>query len=453
VRSSTTIDPEIRSEFERDVDRIYYNYYFRRLAEITQVASHRGPLLRHNRMTHSLKVAQVGRRLAQYLRGDGRNRSGIEAAGGIDDDVVAAAGLLHDIGHPPFGHIAEKELNELARSKDLKDGYEGNAQTLRIILSLVRHEAQRSDRAEIAYGLDLTRAVVAACVKYPWLANHQPKPAGKEDKWGYYETEKDLFEKFVAPILPGKYEPTLEANLMDWADDITYAVHDLQDFFISGAIPLHHLHRTDSDEFNKFWQYATEKLRVGSSTSLTDVRTVFESYARRFPNRQFGGSREEFAQVGRLASTIITEASKATSVRVDGRLRIKDDTRALIDALKQITWYYVIDQPNLVSTQIGQRARIKEVFDVLLAWVKKSFEEESSDGRPLSTEERWIRKRRLPTPLREFTEQLLSANDGLPAYGTEQCYTRAVIDHIASMTEFQQLHRRLCGIVELDIAV
>lgn len=446
-RTQDSIDTDIRSEYERDVDRVDYNYYFRRLAEITQVSAVHDRVLRHNRMTHSLKVAQVGRRLVQYLQHDDHNAVGIKVARGIDRNVVTAAGLLHDAGHPPFGHIGEQQLNRWAKAHGLEDGYEGNAQTLRIILSLSAHQRRRE---ELVYGLDLTRAVVAACVKYPWSSEEAEER--QINKWGYYKPEAEIFLRFVEPLLPGRGVQTLEAEIMDWADDITYAVHDLQDFYTEGIIPLHHLRHnqaTDTSyEFDNFWQYATEKLRKSNSLPSAVARREFEKYASKFPEGAYREGREEDAQLGALASQIITDASKATTVTDNGRLHVNESMKSVINVLKKVTWYYVIDHPDLVSTQIGQRARINELCQRLYKRVQFCFKQGENTGRELTKDEQWILQRRLPVQLREFTEQLLADNRGGGAYeNRNHCYARAVIDYVASMTEFEfnRLWQRMCS--------
>jgi dGTPase len=462
-RRKKAIGNETRSEFERDVDRITYNYYFRRLSEITQVSSGHDKVLRHNRMTHSLKVAQVGRRLVQYLEGEGKNKNGIKAAGGVDRNVVTAAGLLHDIGHPPFGHVAEYQLNKIAKRYHVEDGYEGNAQTLRIILSLTAHKRDHDGPdGGLESGMDLTWAVITACIKYPW--SRSEAPSDKPNKWGYYSPEEEIFRRDIEGCLPGPGIPTLEAEIMDWADDITYAVHDLQDFYMDGVIPLHHLRHCESgrdgqepvlrSEFDGFWQYATEKLRKKVHRPLQDARTMFGKYACRFPEGAFKGSREEIARMGALASDIITEASKASEVTKAGRLYVDPEMRAFIYALNEITWYYVIDHPDLVTVQLGQRAAIDQVFGRLYKRVEKCFMQKDEDGVPLTVEEQYIRKRRLPTQLREFTELLLEADHGKGAYiERKQCYARAVMDYIASMTEteFVRMRQQLCPVENYGI--
>lgn len=126
-----------RAAAQRDRDRILYTAAFQRLAGVTQVV---GPLeghVFHNRLTHTLEVAQIARRLAEKLAKE--NRALAEELGGLDPDVVEAAALAHDLGHPPFGHVAEKELDALARSHGAAEGFEGNAQSFRIVTRLAAH--------------------------------------------------------------------------------------------------------------------------------------------------------------------------------------------------------------------------------------------------------------------------------------------------------------------------
>lgn len=158
-----------RQVFERDRDRILYSSAFHRLAGITQIVRAGELDIFHTRQQHTYKVAQIGRRLAQHRM---RVQPDEAKLHGLDDEVVEAACLAHDLGHPPFGHAAETELDRIVRDPTIvgcesvdaaADGYEGNAQTFRILTKLaVRYSRDNP-------GLDLTRATLAATLKYPWL--------------------------------------------------------------------------------------------------------------------------------------------------------------------------------------------------------------------------------------------------------------------------------------------
>jgi dGTPase len=422
---------DYRSPQMRDRDRILYSASFHRLAYVTQVTAPESGHIFHNRLSHSLKVAQIGRRnadrLLRLVKDDVITGAAAQLIGTIDPDAVEASCLAHDLGHPPFGHIAEDVLRERAANEQLLDRFEGNAQSFRIVTRL----AQRA-RGD---GLDLTRQTLDGLLKYPWRhwSKDQSPKRTRERKWGCYDADKSAFawvRKFEPREKPRELpRRSVEAWIMEWADDLTYAVHDVQDFYRAGLIPLERLGKANSDEMRHFLQLL-EQLEAESPGSLEapldEVKTAAtELLPRHAPSGRYRHTALDRRGMQRIASELITEYFSAFRIESGPRdtivLRISDPQWVEVLALKALVRAYVIRRPGLAVVQHGQKRLIGELFDFYLS----ASAAEGGD-------------RRLFSPAtRERLERATSHEQRV----------RLVIDLISGLTEETaiQLHRRLLG--------
>lgn len=368
-----------RTPFEVDRDRVLYSYEFRRLAGVTQAANaSEGPNL-HNRLTHSLKVAQVGRRLAQYLKL--RFPGEVESCGGLDVDVVECACLAHDLGHPPFGHAAEEVLNRCLGAIDPSLGFEGNAQSFRVVV-------RRAIRRTRSDGLNLTSATLNAILKYPWAEGDMK---GKETrKWGFYPEETEAFQ-FARTHAPNGRTglQTLEAAAMDLADDIAYSVHDVDDFYRAGMIPLDQLiNGTDARTSFLDWICCHPKARsLGFSPPEVNTKgnEYFESLRAASSLRApFVNTREQLQDLHTLTSSHITRflgcAEELSPIQIDPAADVQIARPRWLNfeimILKLLMQRYVYQDNSLLAQQHGHKRLINEVFRALM----NSIEAHGSDG-------------------------------------------------------------------------
>ncbi|MBI9078120.1 MAG: dNTP triphosphohydrolase [Pseudodesulfovibrio sp.] len=218
-----------RTPFEQDRDRIIYSPAFRRLQSKTQVFLSGEFDFYRTRLTHSIEVSQIGRSIVNHLN---RSSEFLEDGYSIDQDLVESICLAHDIGHPSFGHAGEQVLNELMVQSG---GFEGNAQNLRILVDLFyRNQTEWN-------GMKPTRAFLDGLLKYKIMFS-----ASEKKKHHFiYDFQQDILD-FVSPetSFSGMFDTekslnsfkSLECRIMDWADDIAYSIHDLDDGIRAGFI-------------------------------------------------------------------------------------------------------------------------------------------------------------------------------------------------------------------------
>jgi len=345
-----------RGEFARDRARVLHSSALRRLGAKTQVLSPTNGDFARTRLTHSLEVAQVGREMAQAL--------------GIDPDVVDTACLAHDLGHPPFGHNGEKALSVWAEDFG---GFEGNAQTLRL---LSRIEPKVIDATGQTRGLNLTRASLDASCKYPWGRAEGVAEAGGNQsvKFGYYEDDKEVFE-FLRQGAPGAIK-CIEAEVMDFADDVAYSVHDFEDAIVSGYVDLARLNSSaDREEFfTKIQSWA------GPELSVSEIESAFERLSSNaYWLTSYGSSLADQATlknltshligsfVGRSTASTLAANSSEHLVRYNGKLSVPGDVRAEIAVLKGTVSVFLMTDEKRQPYYIWQRQILTELADALLA--------------------------------------------------------------------------------------
>lgn len=336
-----------RSQFERDRARVLHSSALRRLAATTQVVAAGSADFPRTRLTHSLEVAQIGRELGAAL--------------GCDPDVVDAAGLAHDLGHPPFGHTGEATLDAVAVACG---GFEGNAQTLRI---LTRLEPKVLGPDGCPAGLNLTRAVLDATIKYPW----QRLELG--GKYGVYADDRPAFDWLRAGAPAARR--CLEAQVMDWADDVAYSVHDVEDGIHTGHVRLAVL--ADPGERAAVCERAADWYSTESSAGLATVLDELLALPTLRDLTGYDGTRRAQVALKRATSELtgrfVTAAVQATRAaagpeplaRYAADLVVPRQVAAECALLKAVAAQYVMLRREAATQQARQREIITELASVL----------------------------------------------------------------------------------------
>lgn len=340
-----------RDDFARDRARVLHSAAWRRLAFKTQVLQPQNDFIR-NRLTHSLEVAQIGREFGEAI--------------GCNADVVDTACLAHDLGHPPFGHNGESALNELCGHIG---GFEGNAQTFRI---LTRLEAKRSRVGGESVGLNLTRASLDAASKYPWFRGES---RSHPSKFGCYAADEEIFGWVRATVPSGRRQQRcVEAQVMDWADDVAYSVHDVEDGITSGLIDVRALRSCSevdalADLARRIYAPQLETAQLtGSFERLVGSGVI--------PQKQQSGRRGVAAlkdMTSRLIGRFVGVAEQATRdkfgngalTRYAADVVIPTDVLAECVMLKAVAARWVMMTDARRTLQAEQRRIIQTLFTVL----------------------------------------------------------------------------------------
>jgi dGTPase len=350
------VDAPVRTPFERDRARLVHAAASRRLAAKTQVVGPQSDDFTRNRLTHSLEVAQVARDLSRAL--------------GSLPDIAETAALAHDLGHPPFGHNGERVLAELGQGCG---GFEGNAQTLRL---LTRLEAKTFSPAGESVGLNLTRATLDACTKYPWPLADAEEPRGVHAdgsprfvlKFGVYDDDRPVFDWMRRGAVGTRQ--CLEAQVMDLADDVAYSVHDIEDGIVAERVEL-----AKFDEA-AVWETVRDWYLPDADDDLLDQTLAGLRSVGSWPTSPYDGSRRSLAALKNLTSDLIGRfcgavqhatftASDGPFVRYAADLVVPEQTRLEMAVLKGIAAHYVMRADDRVAAMVRQRELLAELVAVL----------------------------------------------------------------------------------------
>ncbi len=392
-----------RSEFARDRARVLHSGALRRLAAKTQVLSPAAGLdFARNRLTHSLEVAQIGRELGTSL--------------GLDPDVVDAACLNHDLGHPPYGHNGETALNEW--SADI-GGFEGNAQTLRVVSRL---EPKVFGPDGTSYGLNLTRASLDATAKYPWgLADGTLDPSSGRKKFGHYADDAEVFAWLREGAPAGRL--CVEAQVMDLADDVAYSVHDFEDAIVEGYIEVAEI----ATRANHDWLIDSARQWSGDAFTSDELGAAFDRLDRlELWLETWDGGRRDRARLKNLASVLIGRfsgaATKATReafaqsnlARYAADLVVPRPVQAEIAVLKGIVGAYVMANITRQPVYRRQRDELTRLADVLLEIAPAHLDPEFAEDWQTAPDDAG-RKRVIVDQIATLTDQSAHAWFGLLA--------------------------------------
>jgi dGTPase len=334
-----------RRAFARDKARVLHSAGLRRLSAKTQVMSAGADDFPRTRLTHTLEVAQIGRELGDAL--------------GCDPDLVETACLVHDLGHPPFGHNGEEALHKA--SLDI-GGFEGNAQTFRLLTRL----ESKTIRDGRSLGLNLTRATLDAATKYPWAFD------GKNPKFGFYEEDKEIFDWVRLNVK--NQTKVFEAQVMDIADDIAYSVHDIED-----AIYGQHFSPLALDSEPEFkevvklaaTEYATEIDEDNLNKALNSL--IKQSWW----VKSFTATQVDMAALKNMTSHLIgkfteeiEQATKAGNkaenfTRYNANLIVPLETKAQIAVLKAVVNLFVMQRKGAAENYAKEQDLILNIVEGL----------------------------------------------------------------------------------------
>lgn len=417
-----------RPRFARDHDRLIHAPALRRLQGKTQVVTPGEADFFRTRLTHSLEVAQVARHLAQKL--------------GADRDLCESAALLHDLGHPPFAHIGEETLNDeldkIARALGLDPstevgGFNGNAQSFRLAVKSLSHKTGFR-------GLDLTRGVLDGAIKYPWQRDEAAAPESDE-RWCFFPTDSKEAE-WVRTGVPQarQFTKSFEAQIVEWADDIAYSIHDVEDWYRAGFMPLEMIVSSDHTlhEFAKSIAPKVGRDDFTDTEARDEVVEFFRSPGFKSIRSHYDGSGDAKEGIRVMRRFLFDEFTQVTiadekqpPTRHHNDLVIDPLAKLHSRVLKQLLTRYVLSHPRMATYEVGQARVIRGLMSQFVGAL--GFNPETST---------FDKKEKLGIFPADMQDALRTTADDTPER------LRLIADQIAGMTDGYaiRLHARLTGV-------
>lgn len=371
-----------RSPWQRDRARVLHSAAFRRLQSKTQILGIGQNDFYRTRLTHSLEAAQIGTGLVSQLRLKCPARLQTMLP---DDSLMEALCLAHDLGHPPFGHGGETALNYKMLAAG---GFEGNGQTLRIVAKLEPYTE--------FHGMDLSRRTLLGLLKYPVLQPALTAPPDKTNPlclaaWhpskAIFAADSDILDWILAPLnaaertafqqttlLPNspwqksRYK-SLDASIMELADDIAYGVHDLEDAIVLGNLSLSQWHTYTAEPFS-----ALDKVQHLALQQLAEKLFAKAHHLRK-------------DAIGSLVNQLITSVTLVESLPdcptplIGFNARLGDNEQCILQTLKQLVYRCVIQQPSIQQSRFRSQNMLLRLFD--------AFSSDPERLLPLNTQARW----------------------------------------------------------------
>ncbi|NBX84555.1 MAG: dNTP triphosphohydrolase [Gammaproteobacteria bacterium] len=351
---------DFREPYERDRTRVIHSAAFRRLQQKTQIYGGHAGNFHRTRLTHSLEVASIGMSLVRHLRCLIQEPEVTQYLPA--DDLIYVICLLHDIGHPPFGHGGEAALNALMFAHG---GFEGNAQSLRLVTNL--------ETAYQPFGLDLTRRTLLGILKYPVARESIVKIECKDllqqqnrESWvaakGYYVDDQGLVDWILEPFQSSdkatfqslsetkRFYHSLDCSLMDIADDIAYGVHDLEDAIHMRLIVRNHL---ESDRFRTIFSEIPE-------LNYAEILEGLFSFDPAFRKQTIGALVHYF-----VSSVYIENQTQFSHPLLKLHARLSPQAHLLLKAFIHCVYDHVIDSPPARAQEFGSQNVLIDLFDAI----------------------------------------------------------------------------------------